>query len=92
MDFEWDELKAAANLEKHGVSFIEAKTVFANDLAVVLEDEAHSVDEKSEIIIGYSQYNRLLVISFTERSTAIRIISARLATRREREKYEYNTF
>jgi uncharacterized protein len=48
--------------------------------------------EWDEIIIGHSQYNRLLLISFTERSTAIRIISARLATRREREKYEYNTF
>jgi uncharacterized protein len=92
MDFEWNELKAAANLEKHGVSFTEAKTVFANDLAVVLEDEAHSVDEKREILIGHSQYNRLLLISFTERSTAIRIISARLATRREREKYEYSAF
>jgi uncharacterized protein len=82
----------AANLEKHGVIFTEAGTVFANDLAVVLDDEAHSVDERREIILGHSQYNRLLVISFTERSTAIRIISARLATRREREKYEYNTF
>jgi uncharacterized protein len=92
MDFEWDELKAAANLEKHGVSFTEPKTVFANDLAVVFDDEAHSVNERCEIILGHSQYNRLLVISFTERSTAIRIISARLATRREREKYEYNTF
>jgi uncharacterized protein len=51
MDFEWDELKAATNLEKHGVSFIEAKIVFAYDLAVVLDDEAHSVDEKREIII-----------------------------------------
>jgi uncharacterized protein len=46
MDFEWDELKAATNLEKHDVSFIEAKTIFANDLAVVLDDEAHSVDER----------------------------------------------
>jgi uncharacterized protein len=92
MDFEWDELKAATNLEKHDVSFIEAKTVFANDLAVVLDDEAHSVDERREIIIGHSQYNRLLLISFTEHSTAIRIISARLATRREREKYEYSAF
>lgn len=92
MDFEWDESKAAANLEKHGVSFTEAQTVFANDLAVVFEDEAHSVAERREIIIGHSQYNRLLLISFTERSTAIRIISARLATGQERENYEYSAF
>jgi uncharacterized protein len=92
MDFEWDEAKAKANLEKHGVSFTEAKTVFGNVLAVVFDDEAHSVDERREIIIGHSQYNRLLLVSFTERSTAIRIISARLATRRECEKYEHSAF
>jgi uncharacterized protein len=92
MDFEWDESKATSNLKKHGVSFTEARTVFANPLAVVFDDEAHSMDEKREIIIGHSQYNQLLLISFTVRSTAIRIISARLATRREREDYEYNTF
>ncbi len=46
MDFEWDDLKAAANLEKHGVSFTEAKTVFANELAFVFDDEAHLVDER----------------------------------------------
>jgi uncharacterized protein len=92
MDFEWDESKAASNLKKHGVSFTEAKTVFANPLAVVLDDEAHSIGEKREIIIGHSQCNQLLLVSFTERYTVIRIISARLATRREREDYEYNTF
>ena len=92
MEFEWDESKATANLKKHGVSFEEAKTVFANVLAVIFDDEAHSVDERREIIIGHSQNNRLLLISFTERSKAIRIISARLATRREREDYEQNAF
>jgi uncharacterized protein len=48
MDFEWDDLKAVANIEKHSVSFTEAKTVFANELAVVFDDEAHSVDERRE--------------------------------------------
>jgi uncharacterized DUF497 family protein len=92
MEFEWDESKATVNLKKHGVSFEEAKTVFDNVLAVIFDDEARSVDERREIIIGHSRNNRLLLISFTERPNAIRIISARLATRREREDYEQNAF
>jgi hypothetical protein len=92
MEFEWDESKATANLKKHGVSFEEAKAVFDNPLAVIFNNETHSVDEQREIIIGHSQRNRLLLISFTERSSTIRIISARPATRKEREDYERNTF
>lgn len=92
MEFEWDESKAAANLKKHGVSFEEAKTVFDNPLAVIFDDEAHSMYEQREIIIGHSQQNRLLLIAFTERYSSIRIISARLATRKEREDYEQNAF
>ncbi|NJN91098.1 MAG: BrnT family toxin [Leptolyngbyaceae cyanobacterium SL_5_14] len=92
MEFEWGESKAAANLKKHGVSFEEAATVFDNVLAVIFDDEAHSEGERREIIIGHSQNNRLLLISFTERSNVIRIISARLATRRERKDYEQNAF
>ncbi|MBF2049063.1 MAG: BrnT family toxin [Leptolyngbya sp. IPPAS B-1204] len=90
MEFEWDQSKAASNLKKHGVSFEEAKTVFDNPLAVIFDDEAHSVDEQREIIIGHSRQNRLLLIAFTERSGNVRIISARLATRQEREDYEQN--
>jgi uncharacterized protein len=92
MNFEWDESKATANLKKHGVSFEEAKTVFDNELAVILDDEAHSVGEKREIMIGHSRNNSLLLVSFTERANAIRIISARLVTRKEREDYERNVF
>lgn len=92
MEFEWDESKATANLKKHSVSFEEAKTVFSNPLAVIFDDEAHSVGEKGEIIIGHSRNDRLLLISFTERPNAIRVISACLATRREREEYEQKTF
>jgi uncharacterized protein len=92
MEFEWDESKATSNLKKHGVSFNEAKTVFDNLLAVIFDDEAHSVGEKREVMIGHSQNNRLLLVAFTERPNAIRIISARLATRREREDYEQNAF
>jgi uncharacterized DUF497 family protein len=88
MQYEWDNVKAITNLRKHGVSFEEAQTVFDNPLAVIFDDEAHSFGELREIIIGHSQRNRLLIISFTERSTNIRIISARLATRKEREEYE----
>ena len=92
MEFEWDESKAIANLEKHEVSFEEAKTVFDNPLALIFDDEAHSLEERREIIIGHSQRNRLLLVCFTERPNAIRIISARLATRRECEDYEENTY
>lgn len=87
-----DETKAAINPKKHGVSFEEAKTVFDNPLALIFDDEEHSVDEHPEIIIGHSRNNRLLLVSYTERSNAIRIISARLATKRERENYEQNAF
>jgi hypothetical protein len=90
MKFEWDQPKAASNLKKHGVSFEEAKTVFDNPLAVIFDDDAHSVDEQRETIIGHSRQNRLLLIAFTERSGNVRIISARLATRNEREDYEQN--
>jgi uncharacterized DUF497 family protein len=92
MEFEWDEIKAAINLNKHGVNSEEAKTVFYNPLTVIFDDEKYSQDERREIIIGHSQNNRLLLVSYTERTNAIRIISARLATRKEREDYEQNTF
>jgi uncharacterized DUF497 family protein len=91
MEFAWNESKAATNLQKHGVSFEEAKTVFDNPLAVIFDDEIHSINEQREIIIGHSWRNRLLLVSFTERLNVIRIISARIATRREREEYEQNT-
>lgn len=90
MEFEWDQSKAASNFKKHGVSFEEAKTVFDNSLAVIFDDGTHSRGEQREIIIGHSRQNRLLLIAFTERSGNVRIISARLATRQEREDYEQN--
>ena len=90
MKFEWDASKAAANEKKHTVSFEEAKTVFDNPLAAIFTDEAHSTNEPREIIIGHSQRNRLLLVAFAERDGSIRIISARSATRQEREDYEQN--
>ena len=88
MNFRWDARKEASNELKHGVTFEEAKTVFDNPLAVIFGDEEHSADEAREIIVGHSQRNRILVISFTERSEVVRIISARPATGKERKDYE----
>ena len=90
--FEWDEAKAAANFAKHGVSFDEAKSVFADALAAIFDDDEHSVHELRELLIGHSVLDRLLVVSFTERGNgSIRIITARKATRRERKDYEEGT-
>jgi uncharacterized protein len=65
LKFEWDPRKAASNLSKHGVSFQEALTTFADPLARIFDDEEHSVGEQREIIIGHSAKERLLVVSFT---------------------------
>ncbi|MFQ5341125.1 MAG: BrnT family toxin [Anaerolineae bacterium] len=86
--FEWDINKATANIAKHGVSFEEAATVFRDPLASIFDDEDHSHEELREIIIGHSDGHRLLLVWFTERDDAIRIVSARKATRRERRDYE----
>lgn len=88
MEFEWDDEKASANLEKHRVSFEEAKTVFDDPLYVDFYDPDHSTDEHRYIIIGESQQGRLLLVSYTERDKATRLISAREVTRGEREAYE----
>ncbi len=88
LHFEWDVNKATANIAKHGVSFEEAATVFRDAIAAIFDDENHSDEELREIIIGHSDSNRLLLVCFTERDDAIRIISARKATRRERRDYE----
>ena len=88
--FEWDSNKATINQQKHRVSFEEAATVFSDPLAVIFDDEEHSIEEIREVIIGHSANNRLLLVSFTERVEAIRIISARQATRIERKDYEEN--
>lgn len=88
-DFEWDSRKAAENRRKHRVSFEEAVTAFADPLAVTVTDPDHSsAAERRYILVGRSARGRLLVVSHAERGTAIRIIGARPATRREREQYE----
>jgi len=91
LEFQWDRQKAEENLRNHGVAFEEAVTVFGDPLARILEDPDHSLDERREIIVGHSDEQRLLLVSFTERKPTVRIISARSATRRERHDYEQST-
>jgi len=88
MEFEWNEAKAESNKVKHGVSFEEAKTVFNDKLFVDFYDPDHSNDEHRYIILGESVRCRLLMVSYTQRGDAARLISARKATQRERKAYE----
>ncbi len=87
-EFEWDADKATANLRKHGVSFDEAVTAFSDPLSVLLPDPDHSIREERYVVLGLSSPDRVLVVAFVERPPRTRIISARLATRRERTDYE----
>jgi len=88
MQFEWNKNKAVHNLSKHGVAFEEAKTVFEDPLYVDFYDPDHSEEEERYLIVGESHQGRLLIVSYTERGSIIRLISAREATRTEREVYE----
>jgi uncharacterized DUF497 family protein len=89
--FEWDGEKAKLNRRTHHVSFDEASTVFGDTLARIFDDPDHSAAEARALIVGYSARNRLMVVSFTERGRdRVRIISARLATRKERKHHEEN--
>ena len=88
LTFEWDSEKAKQNLKKHKVSFEEATTVFGDPFSLTISDPLHSVDEDRFITIGESVQQRILVAVHTDRGDNIRIISARIATRREREMYE----
>lgn len=90
MAYEWDENKAATNLSKHGVSFEEAKTVFDDPLYVDFYDPDHSNEEHRFILLGQSAQGRLLFVSYMERNSTIRLISAREATPSERRAYEQN--
>jgi uncharacterized DUF497 family protein len=85
---EWDNRKAAANLRKHGVSFTEAVTALEDVLAVTYRDPDHTHDEVRFLTFGVSSTGRILVVAHTERGEAIRLISARPATRSERRAYE----
>ena len=88
--FEWDPQKAAVNRAKHKISFEEAATVFGDSLGRITDDPRHSETEERNVLLGQSVRRRLLAVMFTERGQAIRLISARKATRRERREYEEN--
>jgi uncharacterized DUF497 family protein len=91
MKFDWDDEKAESNFNKHGISFNEAMTVFGDYSAKLFYDKEHSKNEIREIIICYSELNRLLTVYFTERENKlVRIITARKATKLERKGYEEN--
>lgn len=91
LKFEWDPEKAAKNLTKHGVSFQEAETVFGDALGRITTDPRHSVEEERYVLLGVSPRQRLLAVMFADRGEAIRLISARRATPRERRDYEQAT-
>lgn len=88
LTFEWDEEKAKGNLTKHDVTFEEAKTIFNDPRAITMADPDHSVKEARYLDIGLSFRGTILVVSYTERRSVIRIISCRRATRSERRMYE----
>ncbi len=88
MKIEWDPKKAKSNLEKHGVSFEEAATALSDPMAVTGADPDHSATEVRYVTVGVSGRGRLVVISHTEKEEIIRIISARKASKGERELYE----
>ena len=88
MRFEWDSRKAASNLEKHGVSFDEATTVFSDPLALTFEDQVHAQGEYRYLTFGISSAQVPLVVCHTERGGNIRILSARRMTPKERRDYE----
>lgn len=85
---EWDPVKAAANLRKHGVSFDEAGSVFLDPFALSGPDPDHSLGESRYITVGMSGLGRLLAVSHAYRPGTIRIITARRVTRSERSPYE----
>lgn len=89
MEFEWDPDKEQSNVKKHQVDFAEAKTVFNDPLEVTIPDPTHSLGENRFPSLGRSETDRLVVVSYTERhGDRIRIINARLASRKERRQYE----
>lgn len=94
LEITWDAAKAQSNLAKHGVTFAQAATVLLDPLAVTVFDAAHSQDEERWFTLGTSSDGKLLAVAHTyqhaetDTQARVRIISARPATRREREQYE----
>lgn len=89
LSFEWDERKSAANAKKHGVRFEEAKSVFVDERAKLIDDPDHSDDEDRFVLLGLSGALRLLLVChcYRENGNVIRIISARKANAQESKSY-----
>ena len=89
IEFAWDRRKARSNLNKHGVSFEEAKAVFLDESARLIDDPDHSADEERFLLLGYSFRARCLVVShcYRESDSVIRLVSARRATPHEEAIY-----
>ena len=86
MVYQWDRDKANANLRKHGIDFADAVSVFSDNLAITIPDDRF--DEERLITIGLDSFGRVLVVVYTLRRDEIRVISARKATRKERQQYQ----
>ncbi len=86
MAYQWDKDKAASNFNKHGIDFADAVSVFSDDLATTVNDDRF--EEERFITIGIDAFDRVLVVVYTWRDDEIRLISARKATRSERNQYE----
>ena len=87
MHFEWDDSKAKANEAKHGLAFAEAVSCFYDPDQIAFYDPDHSESEDREILIGHSNQGKLVMVSYTLRGDAVRLISARKATKEEAEDY-----
>ena len=87
--FDWDENKNKINLEKHGISFEEASTVFFDERAILFDDPVHSIDEDRFLLLGMSESAKICIVChcYRESDSVIRIISARKATKKEEERY-----
>ena len=88
LEFEWDPRKADRNEQKHGVSFTEAATAFADLRSISIADPGHSLFEERHLLLGRTAQGRLIVVSHTTRGDRFRLISARMASRYERKVYE----
>ena len=88
LQFEWDNKKANINKQKHGVTFEEATTAFADEFSITIDDPLHSDDEDRMILIGLSKQFNILVVVHTERGDILRIISARKASKQEQKFYK----
>jgi uncharacterized protein len=90
MDYEWDPAKAQSNREKHGIRFADAVAVLEDEFAITIPDD--HPDEERFLTIGEDAFGQVLVVVYTYRGeTTIRIISARVATGRERRMYREGT-